>query len=97
MIFLSGEDELGRFLRHKFFDKNGIIIKRYKKFSIWPSIKRGLKELQGRTQWLVYDGTTVDFWHDNWVGTNYPEKAIIQDQIKHSTYFSPKQFHCTDT
>lgn len=44
--FLTGKDELGKSLRFKYLDKNGDIIKSYKKSMIWPGIKEGLKEIK---------------------------------------------------
>lgn len=67
--FLMGEDELGRFLKFKFVDKNDDIVKRYKKSTICAGVKQGLKELQGTTQWLLKDGSKVDFWRDYRAGS----------------------------
>lgn len=65
--FLEGKDELGKLLIFKYVNSDGDIKTYYKKYSIWPGLKEGLKEIKKRSRWLMKDGTNVDFWHDNWV------------------------------
>lgn len=55
-VFMEGEEELGKFLRYKFLDSTGNMIRYHKPSTIWPGIKVGLRELQNRVQWMVYDG-----------------------------------------
>lgn len=80
--FLAGEDELGKILRFKFLDRNGDIIKRYKKSTIWLGIKVALKEVIKRSQWIVFNEEKVDFSHLNWASTQLLKEAIdIQGSV----------------
>lgn len=54
--FLQGTNELSKFLRFKFLDKNGEIRKYYKKSTIWPGIKKALKDISARSQWMIRNG-----------------------------------------
>lgn len=67
-LFLSQADELGIFLRYKFTDKKGNIIKSDKNSTIWPGIRQGLKQVKDKTPWVLKDCLKFNFLFDNRLG-----------------------------
>lgn len=52
---------LGKFLWYKYLDRNGNIVKYYKKPSIWIGVKEGISKVSKISQWQLYDGTKEGF------------------------------------
>lgn len=97
---LTGADELGRLLQFKFVNKDGEIIKHYKKCSMWPGVKACLVQLRNYVKWMIYDGTKIDFLRDNWETTQSIKGALnLNDEVskgcdaKLAEFFNNGMFH----
>lgn len=60
--FLSGVDD---FLAHKFLNKNGDLVKRYRSSCIWKKISTALIHFEYKVLWTVGPGSKIDMWRKN--------------------------------
>ncbi|KAF9626762.1 hypothetical protein IFM89_039042 [Coptis chinensis] len=73
--FKSGDDDFSTFMRGKFLTRDGEKAK-YKISSLWPGLKRVMKGVHNKSQWIVCTGERVDHWRDNWVGNKSIQEGM---------------------
>ncbi|KAF5185244.1 Ribonuclease h domain [Thalictrum thalictroides] len=83
--FISGKGYFADYLRHKYLDKNGEIVKYYKHSTIWPGIRWALQEIKDKVRWIVGDGKSVDLWRDNWLGESIQHRLHLTTELKNCT------------
>ncbi|CAL9030585.1 unnamed protein product, partial [Prunus brigantina] len=56
------------FIRARFLAKGPFTPQIYRKSSIWLGLKKLLPQILENSQWVIGNGSQVDFWTDNWMG-----------------------------
>jgi hypothetical protein len=46
--------------------------------SIWPGLQPLYMDVFQNSKWIGGNGTSIDFWHSNWVGRSIVDKLNIQ-------------------
>lgn len=80
--FLSVNSDWACFLRARFL-KNGFPVQHYVKSSLWPGLKRCMASVSENVAWQLGDGTSINFWRDNWLGDPLVESLAIPASLHH--------------
>lgn len=77
---VSSNDQWSIFLKARFF-KNNLHVSHYLSSSIWPGIKANLQTVKENVSQLLGNGSSINFWSDNWLSIPIAEMLHIPPQM----------------
>ncbi|KAF6143735.1 hypothetical protein GIB67_030625 [Kingdonia uniflora] len=64
----TGNSEWGRFMKSKFYTRNGELINYYKRSTTCPAIKEVMIQMKEQIYWKIGNGRKVHILKDHWIG-----------------------------
>jgi ribonuclease HI len=60
--------------------------------SLWAGVKTEYSNIKSNSVWIIGDGSSISFWHDNWSGSPLTSKLAIPDQVSGSLQATVRDF-----
>ncbi|KAL5714260.1 hypothetical protein ACHQM5_016245 [Ranunculus cassubicifolius] len=76
---LKKDNNLARFMKAKYFSRNGTVIRYHKKSSIWTGLKWAIEKILEDAVWDIGDGMSIDFWRDRWCCDAIKDRLQLTD------------------
>ncbi|CAL9013025.1 unnamed protein product [Prunus brigantina] len=80
------------FIRARFLAKGSFTPQIYRKSSIWLGLKKLLPQILENSQWVIGNGSQVDFWTDNWMGDSLMHLLGIPPSVAFSFHAKVADF-----